>query len=165
MKNVLSLVCWILVTTSGAFAQLKGTCSTCFESQIVQATKVDAQCTDYVIKVSYIGKCEHDLSHFTVAVPSCASIQNLTNSQHYTSTIGYDPTTGLTGFKINNTTNFGSCAVKDFTVSFRLCASSSCPQLQCWSPQVAYKAGNCFELDTIQAPCPVLHALVLQMDN
>jgi hypothetical protein len=155
---LLTVLCGYALQSNRVMAQLKGTCSTCFQSQITKASKVNAQCTDYEIKVSYVGRCEHDLSHFTVAVPSCATISNLTNSQNYAIVTGYDPTTGLTGFKIDNTSNFGSGNVKEFTVSFRLCSNSSCDQLQCWSAQVAYKAGNCFELDSITAPFTVLRA-------
>src|SRR5258705_1355410 len=152
---VFCLALFFYVTPS--HGQLKDQCATCFTSEISKSTKVDAHCTDYEIKVFYSGHCEHALSHFTVAVPSCFTVSNLSNSNNYAQEIGYDPTTGLTGFKIDNTSNFGSTSDQYFLVSFRLCANGSgCTA--CWKPAVAYKAGDCYELDSLKAVCPVLKA-------
>src|SRR5882672_12599569 len=104
MKTILIIVfCLAFLIATPSYAQLKEQCATCFTSEILKATKVDVACTDYEIKVSYSGHCDHALSHFTVAIPSCFTLSNLFNSKSCTQVIGYDPTTGLTGFKIDNT--------------------------------------------------------------
>lgn len=165
MKFSVGLVvfCLAFFKSISGDAQMKMLCATCFDSEIVKATTVDGSCTDYQINVFYTGRCDHALSHFSVEVPSCYQLSNLSNSLNYPEEVGYDPTTGLTGFKIDNTSNFGSSSQVSFLVSFRLCKNqTTCPLPQpCWSPVVAYKAGNCFELDTLNAVCPVLRAHVV----
>src|SRR5882672_6194129 len=97
---------WLVFSFIRSFAQLSPQCSTCFTSEITKAVKSGDHCTDYEIKVSYVGRCEHALSHFTVAIPSCAELKNLSHNQQCSQAIGYDPTTGLTGFKVENGNNF-----------------------------------------------------------
>ncbi len=144
---------------TSASAQLKLQCETCFTSSITRAVNNGDHCTDYTLEVTYIGKCEHALSHLAVSVPTCSTVTNLYNSEGWAQVMGTDPTTGLTGFKIDSTTNFSdSYPRKTFTVSFTLCSDSSCAQTKCWKPTVAYKAGDCFELDTLRAPCVKLAA-------
>src|SRR5258706_15968424 len=91
---------------TSASAQLKQQCETCFTSSITKAVKSGDRCTDYTIEVSYIGKCEHALSHFTVSIPTCAAVSNLSNSESWAQLMVTDPTTRLTEFKIDNTSNF-----------------------------------------------------------
>jgi len=152
---VLSLA---LLKINSSSAQLKAQCQTCFDSEITKSTTIDDLCTDYTIKVFYTDRCQHALSHFTVSIPGCFTISNLKNDLSCAQEIGYDPTTGLTGFKIDNISNFGNSYLKSFLVSFRLCKSTSCAPPSCWTPVVAYKAGNCFELDSLKPSCPVLGA-------
>src|SRR5882724_11740938 len=104
MKYFLQLVVlgWLSLSTSFVHAQLESQCPTCFTSEIIKAEKSNAQCTDYEIRVSYSGLCAHALSHFVVSVPSCATVTNLSNDQGYAQVFGYDPTTGLSGFKIDS---------------------------------------------------------------
>src|SRR6185295_6111983 len=150
--------------TSGS-AQLAVQCETCFTSSITKAVKSGDHCTDYTIEVSYIGRCEHALSHFTVSVPTCSTVTHLSNSEGWAQVMGTDPTTGVTGFKIDNTSNFcESYPKKKFTVTFTLCNGSSCNETKCCKPTVAYKAGNCFELDTLSAPCVNLAAHLEKTD-
>ncbi len=158
MKTLLTIVFGLALSSlSPLYAQLKEQCSTCFTSEITKSSHVDANCTDYEMKVFYSGHCEHALSHFTVQVPTCYTLSNLSNRKNNAQQIVYDPTTGLTGFKIDNTSNFGSSSESYFLVSFRLCGNgASCTS--CWKPQVAYKAGDCYELDSLKASCPVLKA-------
>lgn len=154
---------WFTFISFSVQAQLKTTCETCFQSQITKVTPVNDQCVDYTIKVFYSERCVHDLSHFTVAVPSCYAISHLSNDLSCDQVIGYDPTTDLTGFKIDNISNFGSSNKKSFTVSFTLCSNDlNLCSPSCWSPTVAYKAGNCFELDTLKAVCNNLRAHLVQ---
>lgn len=136
-----------------------GSCGnpSCFQSEIVKSEKISAECTAYQIKVWFEDRCDHALSHYTVAIP-CGDITAVSNSENWKQEFGYDPKTQLTGFKIDDIPNFGerSCNVKSFFVSFTLCADSDRCQdtLRCWQPIVAYKAGRDVYYDTLGNNCP-----------
>ncbi|MEO7990499.1 MAG: SprB repeat-containing protein [Chryseolinea sp.] len=143
----------------------------CFSTEIIKAEKNGA-CTNYEFKVSYSGKCDHALSHFTVAIP-CGDVKNLSNSKGWKQVYGYDPTTKLTGFKIDNIPNFGETSLKSFTIKFTLCPDGgkcsnnrSCvDELKCWEPVVAYKAATCVFYDTLKnSSCQNLAASLQQKD-
>jgi hypothetical protein len=157
------VVGWLVFVSLSVQAQFKTQCETCFDSEIIKVSKLSELCTAYEIKVYYNGSCTHDLSHISVEVPTCATVSNLSNDQNCTQVFGYDPTTDITGFKIENFLNFGSSSTKSFIISFTLCSSSNtCSALSCWSPVVAYKASTCFELDTLKGVCPKLQAHLVQ---
>jgi hypothetical protein len=139
--------------------------TTCFSSEILTVGETSGSCTSYEIKVSLSGKCDHALSHFAVAIP-CGKIQNLWNSQHWAQETGTDPTTGLTGFKIDGITGFGEGPLSYFTVKFDLCyADEGCSSLmKCWQPQVAYKAATCVNYETLRVNCKSLKASLYKED-
>src|SRR5690606_19550534 len=93
--------------------------------------------------------------HFTVDIP-CGSVSNISNSRNFAIEVGKDPTTGITGFKIDDISKFGEGS-KGGTciVSFTVCKESeTCEEaLNCWNPKVAYKAGTCVYLETLESPC------------
>jgi hypothetical protein len=63
--------------------------------------------------------------------------------------IGKDPTTGLTGLKVDNVNNFGK-EVDSFELTFTVCYTSTCgDDWKTWNPVVAYKAGLCVGYDTL----------------
>ncbi|HTH57057.1 MAG TPA: T9SS type A sorting domain-containing protein [Cyclobacteriaceae bacterium] len=161
--SVFTVFIWLAFFSSKVHAQLASQCQTCFTSEFIKAEKNGTHCTNYQLKVSYNVKCDHALSHVTVAVPSCASVSHVSADQSCSTSIGFDPTTGLNGFKIEGISNFGQSSLTSFVVSFTICASdTSCHALSCWSPTVAYKASNCFDLDTLRGLCPKLSAHLLQ---
>jgi len=146
--------------------------STCFQTEVIKAEPSGA-CMNYEFKVSYEGKCDHALSHYTVAIP-CGKVTNLKNSKGWKQEFGFDPTTGLTGFKIDDIPNFGETSLKSFIVKFTLCPDNSkcdnnrsCEEeLECWSPVVAYKAGKQVDYDTLKNSCPNTNlAATLQHEN
>lgn len=139
--------------------------TTCFSSEVVSVEKVSDTCTAYELKVSFAGDCAHALSHFSVAVP-CGKIENIWNSQNWALEIGTDPTTGLAGFKIDNTSNFGESALNSFTVKFNICSSDEgcADQLRCWQPLVAYKASTCVNYQTLTVACRSLKASLEKTD-
>lgn len=152
--TVLSVLAWLTFFSTTAQAQLASQCPTCFTSEVLKAEKNGAQCVNYQIKVSYSGKCDHALSHVTVAVPTCGSVSNVSTDQTCSIAYGLDPTTGLAGFKVGGIANFGQSSLKSFVVSFTLCSNdTNCTAITCWSPTVAYKAATCFELDTLKGLC------------
>jgi len=134
----LVVMVWLSFFSTTANAQLASQCQTCFTSEVIKAQKSSSSCVDYQLRVSYSGKCDHALSHITVAVPVCGSVSNVSADQTCSTALGYDPTTGLTGIKIEGISNFGKSSVNSFLVSFRLCSSdAACVALSCWSPTVA----------------------------
>jgi len=139
--------------------------TTCFSSEVVSVEKISDTCTSYELNVSFSGDCAHALSHYTVAVP-CGNIQGIWNSEGWAQEIGTDPTTGLTGFKIDNTASFGDGSLRHFTVKFTLCSTGeNCAgQLNCWQPQVAYKASTCVNFETVAVNCRQLKASLEKAD-
>ncbi|MGC1240846.1 MAG: T9SS type A sorting domain-containing protein [Chryseosolibacter sp.] len=139
--------------------------TTCFSSDVISVQKISDSCTSYELKVSFSGECAHELSHFTVAVP-CGKIQNIRNSGNWAQEIGTDPTTGLSGFKIDNISDFGKGSRKEFIVNFTVCASGEtcADQLSCWQPVVAYKASTCVNFETLTVTCSPLKASIEKVD-
>ena len=139
--------------------------TTCFSSQVVSVERISASCSSYELKVSYSGDCAHALSHYTVAVP-CGKIEHIWNSENWAQVIGTDPTTGLSGFKIDNISGFGEGSGKTFTVKFTVCSSGEtcADQLNCWQPVVAYKASTCVNFETLPVSCKTLKASIQKSD-
>ena len=141
-------------------------CSTvCFSSEVVSVNKISETCSAYELNVSISGDCAHALSHYTVGVP-CGKIESLWNSRGWAQEIGTDPTTGLAGFKIDNISGFGDGSLQHFRVKFTLCSTGeSCgAELNCWQPQVAYKASTCVNYQTLQVSCTALKASLVAED-
>jgi hypothetical protein len=120
-------------------------CDECFSSAVV-VVSTNGSCKTYEVTVTTNGNCRHDLSHWTIAVP-CGSIKDSWNSEGWKMEIGKDPTTGLTGLKVDDIHGFGK-APASFKVRFTLCETTTC-NLSGWQPQVAYKAAQCVGYDTI----------------
>lgn len=139
--------------------------TTCFSTEVLSVQKLSETCTFYELKVSYSGNCTHALSHFTVGIP-CGKVENLWNSQNWKQVQGTDPTTGLSGFKIDDISNFGETSLQSFTIKFNLCTvDETCStQLGCWQPQVAYKASTCVNYETLTVSCKTLKASLKKKD-
>ena len=171
MKKLLFRALFILVPSlwsvyASAQPKKEKDCSTtCFSSKIISTEKISNTCTLYEVKVSTSGECAHALSHFSVAIP-CGVVQNVWNSENWKQEIGTDPTTGISGFKIDDISNFGEGPLSFFTVKFTLCASDeNCAnQLLCWQPQVGYKASTCVNYETLAANCKSLKASLEKKD-
>lgn len=128
--------------------------ATCFSTEVLSVERLSENCSTYELKVSFSGNCAHALSHFTVGIP-CGKVENLSNSQNWKQVLGTDPTTGLAGFKIDDIPEFGETSLQNFTVRFDLCsADETCSsQLNCWQPEVAYKAATCVNYETLTVSC------------
>lgn len=122
------------------------TCEECFGTN-ASLVHVSGNCRTYELEVSTTGMCRHDLSHWTVAIP-CGTISDYSNSEGWKMEYGKDPTTGLYGLKVDDINAFGK-EEGSFTIRFTLCESGSC-DLSYWNPMVAYKAGQCVGVETIQ---------------
>jgi SprB repeat/Secretion system C-terminal sorting domain len=128
-----------------------------FATEVIKSEIADNGCINYTLEVSHNNQCARALSHYTVAV-SCGKISNVSNSENWTIEYGYDPTTGLTGFKVDNIPNFGDTDLNSFTVSFTVCQDGNrkCSANEgCCYPVVAYKAATCVYYEKLEAACPV----------
>lgn len=161
------IFCW-LITYSNTNAQGKKNCEyNCFQSSVSRSETDVNGCVQYEIDVTYSGDCESALSHYTVAIPTCGSVSNITNTENWNIEMtDPDPTTGLIGFKIDDISNFGeSEGPSSFKVFFTLCGDADdCEELNCWSPTVAYKAGQCVTYDTLEIQCHKLEASIEKQD-
>ena len=125
-------------------------CINGFSSEIIQ-TSLDGNCLTETMEVTASGQQKYALSHLTVAIP-CGTIGNVANSRGWVVEKNMtDPTTGLSGFKIDNISNFGeSHSEESFTVTFTVCSTD----LSCITDlrsliRVAYKAGQCVFNDDV----------------
>ena len=139
--------------------------TTCFSSEVVSVKDISPSCRLYELKVSFSGQCGHALSHYSVGVP-CGRVKDISNSENWKQVIGTDPSTGLSGFKIDDIPGFGETSINSFTVKFTVCASNDeCSnQFKCWQPLVAYKASTCVNFETVEAQCKSLKASLLRED-
>ena len=153
-------VLWLLFSVSVYAGGGKGGNKSCgengFSTEVIKAELTDKGCIRYTLEVSHNNKCQYALSHYTVAV-SCGKVYNVSNSQGWKIEYGYDKTTKLTGFKIDDIPNFGETKLKKFTVSFTVCqdGGKKCATREgCCYPTVAYKAGQCVYYDKLENACP-----------
>ena len=129
----------------------KPTCDgNAFSSEVVNTKQISETCTEYSIKVSYDGTKSFDLSHYSIGIP-CGEIKNVWNSERWKQVIGKDPTTGVTGLKIDDISGFGDRGEESFIVKFTWCSDNSCDKEL---GVVAYKAGQCVDYDTLDYPSP-----------
>lgn len=120
-------------------------CETCFDT-IAKVTESSGLCRTYEMVVNTNGLCQHDLSHWTLAIP-CGSVSNYSNSEGWPMVFGKDPTTGLYGLKVDDIHAFGK-ETSSFTVRFTLCENTGC-DLSDWNVGVAYKAGQCIAFESV----------------
>ena len=131
----------------------------CFSSEIV-AVEENENCATYTIEVTQDGSCTYALSHYTIAIP-CGKVSDYSNSEDWKMEwVESDPTTGLTGLKVDDISDFGEIeSPQSFTVKFSICQDFSCNNLDlnvnCFAPQVAYKAGQCVDTEEVEKLCKV----------
>jgi hypothetical protein len=166
MKTTCRILCLASLIFFAITAQAQQRCeNSCFNTEIIATQKISETCTQYEWRVSYSGKCDHALSHFTASIP-CGKISNLSNSENWKQEFGFDKTTGLSGFKIDDIQEFGETSLQSFTVKFTLCSDNAActSQLSCWQPVIAYKASTCVDYDTLQTSCSQLKARIEKID-
>jgi SprB repeat/Secretion system C-terminal sorting domain len=130
---LLFVISWVFCIGNIAQAQWNEQCKTCFTSEITKATKRGDHCTDYELTVSRKEECDHDydLSHITVAVPTCTKVTVKDRSDDgdkeggdedkdeegddedkegdgSSVKLAYDTSTGLYGFQIDDLSSYGS---------------------------------------------------------
>ena len=124
----------------------------CFDSKVVEQ-KTSGSCTTYTLQVNNDGSCQSALSHFSISVP-CGQIKEASNSRGWPMEIGTtDPTTGITGIKVDNIKGFGEDGkAGSFTVTYTICSTSCGGGDPLCGFLVAYKAGTCVNYGTAQPP-------------
>jgi hypothetical protein len=161
MKKNLLMPCLALILSSAAIAGDDKDCNyNCFNTTITSMKATEDGCYSYTLEVSYSGECTFALSHITVET-ACGTVTALSNSENWAQEIGLtDPTTGITGFKIDDIKEFGKSGPESFTIDVTICPDdASCAgSLSCWAPVVAYKAGQCVAYDSISYQCSKLSA-------
>lgn len=123
--------------------------NSCFDTKIIEEQKQD-DCTTYTLEISQDGSCRYALSHFSIEVP-CGSITDVHNSEGWAMEVGTtDPTTGITGIKIDDIKDFGEKSIsQSFTVTYTVCGRA-CESLA--PEKVAYKASTCVHYDEVESP-------------
>ncbi len=123
--------------------------NSCFDTRLVSAQQ-DGNCTTYTLEISQDGSCRYALSHFSIEVP-CGGITDVTNSGGWAMKVGAtDPTTGITGIKIDDIKNFGEVKrPQSFTVTYTVCGGS-CESTR--PARVAYKASTCVHYEELEQP-------------
>jgi len=149
-KGIIIIFCFLFLITEVLSAQetlsaaIESECINCFSSEIIEISE-DGNCLNINLIVFTTEACIHTLSHLVVEIP-CGIPDEITISENWTiEKYLTDPTTGLTGFKVDQINTFGSKEVPDtFYISYRVCS----PDPLCLSElksgfTIAYKAGNC----------------------
>ena len=169
MKKFFWRILFFLVTffysIYGSSQPAKDCIATCFSTEVVSVEEISPLCRRYELKVSFSGKCDHALSHYSISIP-CGEIKDIANSENWKQVIGTDPTTGLSGLKIDDIQGFGETSVSSFNLNFTVCASGQeCSKdLKCWQPIVAYKASTCVAYETVGITCKSLKASLAYQD-
>ncbi len=164
-KYILGVVGWLflLLFNQSVYSQKKDCGQSCFHSEIID-TLPEGNCTTYKIQITAGSDCVHGLSHYSVGIPPCYELSEVSNSENWKIEYGTDPTTGVSGFKIDDINNFGDDnQSKEFFVSFTVC-DTGCDELGCWAPEVAYKAGICVYYDQVELVCANLEAHLVKSD-
>ncbi len=124
----------------------------CFDSKVISQT-TSGTCTTYTLEITNDGSCQSALSHFSVSIP-CGRVTEASNSRGWPMEIGTtDPTTGITGLKVDNIKGFGEDGkAGSFTVTYTICANSCGSSDPYCGFLVAYKAGTCVNYGTATPP-------------
>lgn len=121
-----------------------------FETEVVLIS-VEGNCYTYSATVSYDGQHVYGLSHVSFGL-TCGTIEHITNSENWKVEIGTDPTTGLSGFKIDDISDFGEGGMpEEFDIEFTVCATdATCSSvLSDMDFTVGYKYGGCVSYDEV----------------
>ncbi|MGQ1785271.1 hypothetical protein [Saccharicrinis sp. GN24d3] len=141
----------IFTNANAAINDLTKECENCFSAELVTFEE-DSNCVTVELEINASAICSSALSHLTIEVP-CGSISNVTNSGGWKiENPSNDPTTGITGFKIDNIHGFGEDNnAGTFNIGYTVCLDDA----QCITKikegiKLAYKAGNCIFYEEIK---------------
>lgn len=141
------------VVSTGKGKKVKDCSENCFNTTVTDVVESGENCLTVTMTVSCNNSCQSALSHYSVSVP-CGTITAMSNSLGYQmSGVNPDPTSGISGFKVDNIQDFcEDNQTSELVVSYTVCTTESdcgggfCP------PLVAYKAGNCVNYEIASVP-------------
>lgn len=126
-------------------------CENCFATELLDIS-FDELCVTYSLKISGLN-CVHSLSHFTAEIV-CGTVADAENSEGWRMEYNVlDPTTQIRGLKVDDIPSFSEDGkAQSFTLNYTVCAAdSNCLELlKSSSFRVAYKAGTCVFIDTVE---------------
>jgi hypothetical protein len=128
-------------------------CVNCFSTSI-ETIDTEGQCITYELLIEANDSCKYALSHFTVTVP-CGTVSDASNSRNWKMEYPVtDPTTGLTGLKVDDIQEFGENGKEWFTLTYTVCADiEEClNELTSQSFEVSYKAATCVFFEELEPP-------------
>ncbi|MCW3806115.1 hypothetical protein [Plebeiibacterium marinum] len=144
---------------------LKGRdCVECFSTEIINTQKT-GNCITFTLEVAVGDSCSSALSHMTIAVP-CGTISEVWNSEGWKiENPSTDPTTGYSGFKIDDIENFGEDHMAGtFTIEYTVCSDDeTCLNQLQERVDIAYKAGLCVSYQEI-TNTPAFSAALIKED-
>ena len=126
--------------------------NSCFETRIL-SQETQGSCTTYTLEVSNDGACRYALSHYSIET-GCGQVTDVSNSEGWAMEVGTtDPTTGITGIKIDDIKGFGEeGSPQTFTVTYTICGNGSCDNESLFPSKVAYKAATCVHYQEVSNP-------------
>lgn len=119
-------------------------CENNFSTEVIEISQTD-DCITVQMAVYSLGLGSYALSHFMIETP-CGTVTEVSNSEGWPVELFItDPTSGITGLKIDDIQNFAEITDPDtFLLSFTLCSEDPvCLDTYSSSIKVAYKASNC----------------------
>lgn len=134
-------------------------CTECFNATAINIVKEDDG-YHYSMEIKY-EDCRYDLSHLTIEIPSCYDIISYSNSMNWKMEEVYsDPTTGLSGLKVDDIPSFGKDPnMQPFIINFVLDSDNNeCKDnydLNCFAPVIAYKSATCVYKEVTTSECYV----------
>jgi|GEM_PF-1511859 len=117
----------------------------------IESVQVEGQCVVFELFIEATGSSKFALSHFIASVP-CGEISAASNSKGWKMEYPVtDPTTGVTGIKVDDISGFGENGPDSFRLTYTVCATDeTClDMLSQQSFEVAYKAGTCISKEEI----------------
>ena len=129
-------------------------CDECFHTELIDITESP---NGYVYEFSVDHEdCRYDLSHMTIEIPDCYEVNQYSNSMNWKMEVtAKDPTTGLSGIKVDDIPSFGKDANSSFTVKLELTTDDrDCKaDMKCFAPTIAYKASTCVYEEVLNSIC------------
>ena len=120
-------------------------CDNCFTTEVVDVER-DGNCVTVTMQVNADENCLHALSHFMVAIP-CGTVTSASNSGNWPMELMVtDPTTGITGFKVDEISGFGENGeAGSFSLSYTVCGSDNAcaDSIANGVFHLSYKAATC----------------------
>ncbi len=125
-------------------------CDNKFSTELVSMEE-NGDCITFTLNITVGADNKYGLSHYTVAIP-CGTVSNVISSENWAiENPSSDPTTGLSGFKIDEISGFGEDGIAgSFSLEYTVCSEDSeCLNALKDSIYVAYKAATCVFYESI----------------